>query len=251
MLIRDMFEKDGRSGECELGVEIVSYLYGEIEGDEKRAFEQHMTGCSSCMAEFASFSSVTSSFSEWKAAAFDHLQTPAIEIAYDTPVAPEGIFSRFAKFFSFAPWPPVAKGFAAIAILVVLGLIAFNWPKEEVSVADTHAPSYTNSSPSVPAPASSVEVVKENDPAPVVPAEKQLSDSARELPVTNARVIKPAETRGTSKVPQPKPAAIDTPAAKREVSKPVQKVPSLNEYAENVDNTLRLTDLFEEIDTRE
>lgn len=251
MLMRDMFEKNERNGECELGVEIVSYLYNEIEGQEKLAFEQHVAGCNSCTAEFAALSGVTSSVNEWKATAFDHLEAPNIQIAYDTPAESRGIFARLAGMFSFSPWPPVTAGFAAIAVLVGLGFFAVNWQKDEVNVAVGHNPASTNTAHSLPSPAPSVNVVvADKDPLPAKTDTTPRVETNKELPNAQIRVVKVSETRATVKTPQPKPAG-DIPTPKPASNTKQVKAPSLDEYADTDDDTLRLTDLFEEIDTRE
>lgn len=248
MLMRDIFEKNGHNRKCELGVEIVSYLYKEIEGQEKLAFEQHLVGCNSCTAEFAALSGITSSVNEWKKTAFDHLQTPAIEVAYDTTTESNGIFARLAGLFSFSPWPPVTAGFAAIAVLVGLGYFAFNWEKQEVNVADG-GHSHANTTQSTPSPAPSTPAATVDTKEQIKTEDNIRTEDKKVVATDNIRVVKASETRATVKTPQAKPAG-DIPTPKPVTNKP-SKAPSLDEYADTDDDTLRLTDLFEEIDTRE
>jgi hypothetical protein len=68
---------------CEFAPEIIDFLYGELNGESKNAFQTHLRNCSECAGEIEDFSDIRFSIRDWKAAEFDNLATPKIEIPYE------------------------------------------------------------------------------------------------------------------------------------------------------------------------
>jgi hypothetical protein len=256
-----MFEKNGHDPSCNYAVDVVSYLYNEIGGAEKREFESHLTGCNTCSAELASFSGVRSSVNNWRSLAFDPLATPVIDIPFETQIEPAPvvagwrgtILTDFKRLFAFSPWPPAAVGFAALAIFIGLGFFAFSYFNK------TGNDLARNKAVDRPAVSPTVESVKG-------PGEVAINNSNTQPKGddTGSSSVKPAEPEGTAikvaatqSTPKNKPVKTGPDAAspKKPGDKPStqqnQKAPNLNNYTEEEDKTLRLADLFEEIDTKE
>jgi hypothetical protein len=255
-----MFENNGHDPSCNYVVDVVSYLYSEIGGTEKREFESHLAGCNVCSAELASFSGVRSSVNTWRAQEFDPLAAPVIDIPFETrdePAAAAGwrgtILTDFKKLFAFSPWPPAAVGFAALAIFIGLGFFAFTYlNKPESNFAKNDSRSGPGVSPTVDAEKNSKEVAEVNNNSQLKGDDKAVSTVKPTEPESTA--VKVLSTQNT---PRNKPVktGLDTVTPKKAVDKPNtpqnQKAPNLNNYTEEEDKTLRLADLFEEIDTKE
>jgi hypothetical protein len=255
-----MFENNGHDPSCNFAVDVVSYLYNEIGGAEKHEFESHLAGCNTCSAELASFSGVRSSVNTWRAQEFDPLATPVIDIPFETrpgPATAAGwrgtILTDFKKLFAFSPWPPAAVAFAALAIFIGLGFFAFSYlNKPESNFAKNNSGSGPGVSPTVEAVKNSKEVAEVNNNSQPNGDDKAVSTVKPAEPEGTA--VKVAATQNTPKNRSVK-AGPDIAAPKKAVDKPNtqqnQKAPSLNNYTEEEDKTLRLADLFEETDTKE
>lgn len=255
-----MFENNGHDPSCNFAVDVVSYLYNEIGGAEKQEFESHLAGCNTCSAELASFSSVRSSVNTWRAQEFDPLAAPVIDIPFEAQIGPATaagwrgtILTDFKKLFAFSPWPPAAVGFAALAIFIGLGFFAFSYlNKPESNFAKNDSSSGPAVSPTVEARKDTKEVAEVNNNSQSKGDEKAVSTVKPAEPESGA--VKVSATQNTPKN-KPVKAGPDTATPKKAIDKPNtqqnQKAPNLNNYTEEEDKTLRLADLFEEIDTRE
>jgi hypothetical protein len=51
---------------CEYGNELISFLYGELNQDEARRFEQHSKSCSACNSELGAFKEIRESIGAWR-----------------------------------------------------------------------------------------------------------------------------------------------------------------------------------------
>lgn len=251
-----MFDKNGHNPSCGYAGDIVSYLYDEIESGERLKFESHLAGCQSCGTELAAFSNVRSSVIDWRTEEFGWLPTPQIVIPYETveerPVvitARRGtILTDLKRLFSFAPWPPAFAAFGALAVLAGLAFFAVIYVNNEgMDVADNRKATV---SPTVEPEKN--EIVRANSntsPGPeqaasVPPKIVAPENGPQKISVvTTAPKDKNAPVFKDLKAPN-KPGEKNTPPEK-------QKAPSLNNYTDDEDTTLRLADLFEEIDTRE
>lgn len=255
-----MFENNGHDPSCNFAVDVVSYLYNEIGGTEKQEFESHLAGCKACSAELASFSSVRSSVNTWRSQEFDPLATPVIDIPFETQAESATaagwrgtILTDFKRLLTFSPWPPAAVGFAALAIFIGLGFFAFTYLNgPETNFAKNDSGSGPGVSPTVEAGKDSKEVAEFNNNTQPKGGEKAVSTVKPTEPESTA--VKVSATQNT---PKNKPVKVgpDSVTPKRTIDKPNtrqnQKAPSLNNYTEEEDKTLRLADLFEETDTRE
>lgn len=252
-----MFENNGHDPSCNHAVDVVSYLYNEIGGAEKREFESHLTGCNTCSAELAAFSGVRLSVNTWRAQEFDPLATPVIDIPFETPAEPAAgwrgtILTDFKRLFAFSPWPPAAVGFAALAVFIGLGFFAFSYLNKPES-------NFAKNSSSGPVVSPTVETGKDTKEVAEVNNNTQPKGGDKSAPTV--KTIEPesgaVKISATQNTPKNKPvkAGPDTAAPKKAVDKPNtqqnQKAPNLNNYTEEEDKTLRLADLFEEIDTKE
>jgi anti-sigma factor RsiW len=97
---------------CERGNDLVSFLYQELEGRELRDFEQHLSGCSSCSQELASFQEVRSSVVAWRQESLGI--NPATAAGFRDFGKPSAA-AAIRQFFALSPvWLKGAVAFASL-----------------------------------------------------------------------------------------------------------------------------------------
>lgn len=90
---------------------IVAYLYGEMDGDDRAAFDRHLMACAPCRAELADLRDVRVELSRWTPPAPSRL--PPIRIEASPALTSAGVLKR----------PPVVPAWAqAIAATILLGV---------------------------------------------------------------------------------------------------------------------------------
>lgn len=239
------------------GVELVSYIYNEMDPTARGAFESHLASCGDCAEELASFADARLGIVEWKRTDFENLATPAIEIPYrrpsSAPVATGiGFRSLLESIFASPVFARAGIGLAAAALLVGVIYFAGLFQMENPDVAEVPA---TWIQPLADAPDNrSAEPVKREDiaadgqlvsgprdePAPFRTAtpsrlSADRSNSASRASVARRKIV-PNENRVVRRLNS------DTATTRAQ-----QKVPSLNNFEEEEDKTLRLADLFDEV----
>jgi hypothetical protein len=252
-----MLNNNHKNSNCGFSAQIVSYLYDEAEASEKVKFEAHQENCSVCAEEIAAFSAVRFSISDWTEE-FSSLETPMVIIPYEKArgsmekVEASGVTSSWLtalrNLFSLSPAWTAATTFAAVAICLGLALVALN--NGTGDIAGTNTPKK---------PTSNVDTLTRigastNQPTPT-PSKKEIG-----TPPKNNK--KDVTTISSNPSPAPKPekavqnsnnSAPNRKDIKNDVKKTLQNrdEPKLSPYDDEEDDTLRLADLFDEIDTKE
>lgn len=126
---------DNVNNNCAFGEQIAAVLYGELEAENKPAFDAHLQTCARCADELKSFAAVRAAVADWRALEFDSLHTPKFEIEFAPRFSTQNIHAilpqnesrldRLRKFFAFSPTFAVAASLLFIAICA--GLIAYNF----------------------------------------------------------------------------------------------------------------------------
>lgn len=233
---------NGNKG-CEFNDEIVSYIYDEMDPAGRSRFESHLASCTACTDEFAGISNARFSVFEWHKEEFAPLATPEIVIPYapkasaNKAEATSGFFAGLQELLAFARSPLAIGG--AFAAVLVIGFLAFNFMdrRSEQTIASNAAENPV-SSPIVE-PLRKVEQPTRNE---ITTAETATHDN--EIKPLKAAVH---ETRSRS-----------APAASLKMrrmgndvasgsSGRTRKAPSLSELNDDDDDTLRLSDMFDEI----
>lgn len=224
---------DLKNSECKLSADIVPYLYGELSPAEGSAFESHLLECVDCTDEFAAMSNARYEVYDWKKTEFEPLATPVFTIPYAEPA-----LSWFDKVrATFGPsWAVPGAAFAGMAIVSVFAGIVYFSGDTGSNVAQGN----TNSRP-VSATAAPEERVVVGEDDVEAPAPREIQPVR---PVTGGAVRKRA-ARPDKKI------AVPRPVEARAVSTPNRPAPTLNEFADDEDTSLRLAQLFEDIDTRD
>ncbi|MDQ2747621.1 MAG: zf-HC2 domain-containing protein [Acidobacteriota bacterium] len=244
---------------------LIAYLYGESDAAEKAEFEAHLDTCAACVEELAEFNFARTAVSEWRSLEFDNLATPVFGIpvneakSFTTLEKPRSRFAEWKQLFAFRP----ALAMSALAVAVILfgaAFIIFNL-KDNREVAQENTVNKTVKaavSPTISevetAPIGGRETVDkfaappEQTAVKVVDKKPSASRSSAVKTSVNAPLkndsadVVPVRTiQNTGRVGQKSTGAAN--ASKSEL-------PRLTDAEEEVDNSVRLADLFDEIGTR-
>jgi len=223
--------------ECGFEHEIVSYMYDELGGAERTQFETHLVDCSACTDEFAAVSFSRFSVFEWQKEEFAHLATPEIVIPYESrkvAIESSGWFGGFSEIFAFAR-SPLAVG-TAFAVLLGIGFVGF-------SLVGTGGNEIASN---IVVPPVVIEQKIESPmvvglPVSVVDEDPIATDEVRPV-VAGSRQVRPKVGRQIS----PSRRVVED----RSVPNPTRqarRAPVLSDLGEDDEDSLRLSDMFDEI----
>jgi len=259
-----MSNNNHKNSSCAFAEQIVSYLYDEFERDEKIKFEAHLADCSFCADEYAGFGFVRSSVLEWRNEDFSKLATPTFDIpAVKNQKSLPGVSTEsrswlgdFRKMFSFNP----ALAMAGLAVLVVcagITLFALNFSGNN-EVAEKGIEKNAVKTPVSP----TVEILKKLDEKNG--GDKEVEKSAP--PASETVNFSPQKERERQIVPVKSVVKVSGNAPKNSSNNPAvnlketsdrktppvrkRQVPNLNDLDDDDDETIRLADLFDELDTK-
>ncbi len=260
-----MLNGNHKNSGCGFSEALISYLYNESAGTEKVEFEAHLKKCSRCADEFAAFSGVHFSINDWKSKEFAVLETPIIEIPYEkTEKSAEVVkvasatgswLSGLRNFFSLSPraW---SLATAAIAVMVLAGIALFALnsrqnndiaSKDKNNVKPVISPTVENTPPSTKS--NSNENNSSNKQTKPFVEPKSVTPEVAEsngTNTTNNRVVKISNTKRPSQKPENVRQNNNVKTPNKNVNNPPKGVIE----DEDEDNTLRLAEIFDEIDTK-
>lgn len=220
--------------ECPFTDEIVSYIYGEIDGVERGSFETHIADCVTCTDDFAAISNARFSVFEWRKEEFDQLATPSFvipELAKPALVSESGWFAGLAALLSFARSPMAVS--AALLVCLGVGLITLAYFRSSESLIAT------DTDVKVPAMEETEEKPVADPPDLIAPPDGVIKPTTVSGPKKQTPSYKPVRTA------EVKPAVNNAP---RRLSSPqIAKKPVLNDFIEETDTSLRLSDLLDEV----
>jgi len=228
------------------GVDLVAYIYGELDEAARSSFESHLATCDECAIELAATSDARLGVVEWRRADFEHLVTPEIVIPMDEPAASTVYEPRKAPVFagfleSLLSIPLYARagvGVAAAALIVVVIYfvgVPFTSDKPVAVIQEPaiESPSVPNSEPvqvGVPPETTAAEITK-----PAVPTSTKNSEqlrAKRQAVAPNVVVAKNSRNHVVK-------------SSNSQLA--VKRAPRLNNFEEDEDRSLRLVDLFAEV----
>lgn len=252
--------RNGNSG-CGQGENLVAYAYGELEESLERAFENHLRGCQSCPADLAGISSARFAVQEWKSLEFDGLSTPVVEV----PVAAAAIpnpnhdvpkatwLSAIRNLFTLSPAWSLTAASVAICVLGAGFVMLMSRGGSDSDIAGTNKANRNGQTTAAAVPDKSVRPSPSNNAPVVNPADattKDVTGTTDTVPPTSVTPANPAtpKTRVVRAVSKPD----SSPRPKPDVKSPgrtADRVPVIDDADEDMDDSLRLTELFDEIDT--
>ena len=213
---------------CVHGGDMLAYLYNEMASADRETFELHLGDCGTCIDDFAELSQSRYPVYEWKQTEFDLLPTPRIAIPYGEAAA--SWFDRLRAAFAFRP----AYAFGGVAAMLLAGVVTAyvffsGAPADDIakSVEPSPSPARASVSPtptaSDPRETTAIRTPEPKDKPEVVKAT-----------VPNRSSAKGVKTKAT------------TPAPKKN-----ERVPVYSTADDDEDDSLRLADIFAELDTSE
>lgn len=215
---------------CSYSDDILAYLYKEMAAADRETFETHLADCGACIDDFAELSQSRYPVFEWKKAEFDPLPTPPIGIP-DKAAASISWMQKIRYAFAFRPALGLGAAAAAVFASILTAFILFGGSGSDQEVAREIEPAASPARvvPNVVSTGEATADVRSQEPVPapyVAPKVVQTSTSNKPA----VRAVKP-------KASQPK---------KRD-----EPVPVLSTLDEDEDDSLRLSDIFDEIGTSE
>lgn len=222
---------------CPFEDEIVSYIYDEMFGAERLKFETHLAGCSICTDEFAAISDARFSMFEWQKEEFSNLPTPEIVIPYERKrnfveeTEPIGLFAGLRGWISILKLPVAA----AAGLTLVLGLIFIisrsNLPEQPIAANVSSRPA------DLPAVPSIQPVIQASDAPKATVARPENRDIRPVKVVVRRQGVNEKQIYARNQPNQkPHPAVSTAPVLS-------------TAYEADDDNSLRLADLFADIDS--
>jgi len=232
---------NGNNYNCEGSGDLIAYIYDEIDPNGRRSFETHLAGCKTCTVEFAGVSDARSSVSEWRSEWFAGLETPVFEIPYERQAdAAEtaGFFSGLRALLSTG-----GMRLATAAVLITFaagGLWLTLSPEEEMPRASSVAKPEPEEKSIIAIPnEQAAEVTALPEAAIVPPAFENAGTERKAVSISeNSRV---RNVRASAPKPRVQVQRSSTTAV-RQTSKP-----RLGSFEDIEDNSLRLSDLLDDI----
>ena len=229
--------------ECKFSGDIVPYMYGELSVDDCSAFEAHLLGCEKCTDEFASISNARYEVYDWKKLEFDPLETPQVEIPYGEVSAVSTASAWIAKVRTAfaAGWAGPAIAFGCLAIVSIFGAVFLTAGSRDGDVASR----FDNSN------IAKVETSSATNTVEITATEREPEGDVRNGagPVRTSTPVRVQQRHPVRNVRLIQSRQVE---AKQALTRPSQKaVPTLNEFAEDEDKSLRLAELFDDIETRD
>ncbi|MEP7213827.1 MAG: hypothetical protein ABI791_12160 [Acidobacteriota bacterium] len=236
---------------CGFSGDLIGYLYDEIGGGERRVVEQHLAKCDLCSTEFAAVSSARNSVGEWFSQEFVGSPTPKFEFAPQRQDEKSIVWSVWTMLSRIRFRVPVL---AAASALVIFGAVLFI----RSTASDTEVASVSVPAVSTPSDEGIAANLGESSPVPVQTADSTNSidiaadsvEPSRSVDVNTRALSSRKMARQEPKTRETRPGERNqrTFPSDRSVAEGMQTKPSLNGYEEKEDETLRLEDIFSEID---
>lgn len=230
--------------------ELVSYLYAEMAEDQRERLEAHLLDCTACTDEFAGLSEARFSVFEWQKEEFAPLATPEFTIPYEkVAVAARADAATAGRFglrslITFS-WPAFAMASIALVAVgsVAVWLVGSRGGAVEKVATNTAVEKHAPEKPAAAAP-----VVREEPKSEVAVTETPAGPA-------RSREIVPVKASATPRRPRPVPHKLDVPDIKADEAvvspgKEPLRAPSLSAQVDDEDKSLRLTDLFDTLDSK-
>jgi hypothetical protein len=228
--------------ECKFSNDIVPYMYGELPSSKSSIFESHLLDCIECTDEFAAISSARFEVYDWKKVEFDPLPTPRFAIPYESEAVgfAEKIRAAFVRTWVF---PGLAfAGLTVLSISAAIVLFSGEDGREIVDeIGNANAPA-VNSPVAIERP--QAKPIGEINSAPRASTEKSPQVLKASVPVVERNETRRGAHRSRSTVRS-------VEAKQASVQAEGKSVPRLNGFPEDEDTSLRLAELFEDIETRD
>lgn len=263
-----MLNNNHKNLSCDFAEDVISYLYEEISAAEKVAFEEHLKNCSQCIVELSDLGFVRSSIFELRKAEFFDVNAPSRIFTSENTLAETVSYGEKAtllgnlrRFFSLLPsWSA-----AVLIILIVcsiLFLFVFNFGGRNLDVANDKnnqensiQPIINEKEPEIAAKNSGNETNVKSDSesqpleiknTPRITRKNSVEKIANKSRNDQKQQIA-AENRNNSAIAQKKSAVNKN---SQMTAKNYSQQLKLTNFEEVEDDSLRLADLFAEVESK-
>lgn len=234
-------ENNNHNKACSFEGDLIGYLYNELSQGDRASFENHLAGCHLCTEEFAGISEARFAVYEWQKLEFAPMKTPRIVIPYEirqTAALFDGLRAVLSR-----GWAVGSLSFAALTLAAGLGffvlsdgddIVLSNLNTTQSSIGESSKVS--EESGDVRSSSSLVQdKIIESEESIARPATVRITARQRQAP--KRRIEKSNDRQRIS--PRPAPA----------VTAVVNNAPTLNQFEDVEDESLRLADLFADLDS--
>lgn len=271
-----MLDTNHQNSSCNFAEQIVSYLYGEVNQQEKAGFEAHLTNCETCADELSAFGYVRSSVQKWRTEEFLPMQTPAMAIPFEkspqisvNSAEKSSWLDDLRQLFALSPaWAATSAAVVLMAVCVGLTFIVINFSgSTDVAEIKKNTPEKAIISPAIENKIKqnveevSNEIAKESSSDKIAePLEEK--PEIENLPLVapkNSTVKVSNNTKRTPKIEVAAQTSNNSASVRKvkdinninkaAVAKNLQ-VPKLADFDEVEDNSLRLSDLMAEVENK-
>ena len=238
----------GTNCSCTHGEEMLAYLYNELSPEAREQFEAHMGSCFECIDEFAELAASRYSVFEWKSVEFVPMATPKFVIPSKRKPATASWFDGVKAALAWNGWA-FAGGAAATILVAFVGIALWNVQPDTTIAVNDAVPTIDNA----PAPSRPVESPADNrESESSTTVESKPADAFRPEPITPGRPAsvrkQPTVAKAAARRKMPS-VTVDTQRAT--ASERLQNASTLGQYVEDQDDSLRLSDIFDDLDTRD
>jgi len=239
-------EKDASS--CKYFEGIVAYMYGEMPANELNVFEGHLAGCRRCIDEFAAVSEARFNVYEWQRSEFAPLATPVIHLPVGK--ASDRTISWLDKLrVVFAVRPVWAAASVAILLAVcTVVYVAFRGDENQNLLGSRPAMSEVSEQPAVVNGPSPEQLMKETASRINGSTSSSGVESGAAVPKARFRRSEPQRVDSTRHL-EPRNVVPSAHSVASSKAVPKTAVPTLSGLSEDDDNSLRLAELFDDVDT--
>ena len=230
---------------CPQGEDMLAYLYDELPPYGRERFEAHLESCFECIDEFAELAVSKYSVFEWKSVEFAPLPTPKFVFPIERKAQAASWFDGVRNAFAWNSWA-VAGGAAAIMLLAVMGIALWN-VQPDVNIAVNEPEPAIENSPANVTTSQPVSKIADSERAATVTAVEP-----QQLPVTVHQTSTKRKKPTVARAVTVRRAPTVTPQPRRvTANERLQNSPTLGQYIEDQDESLRLSDIFDDLDSRD
>lgn len=245
-----MNNSEYQNSTCEYAEQIAAYVYDEFDDTQKTGFESHLQNCRSCADELTDLSSVHFSIQEWKTIDFDPLPTPIFTLPNESKTVAEksSWYEDIKAFFKFSPAFLTAAAAVLVLSLGMIWIIANSSKTQNVAQNDNKHVQTPDLQKKVEQDSKIQEVASESDSEKL--DEKLpniLPNQTKDKSLKNVSLPVKTTERKRVLTTLDKPSALTVASVNNHQARNKNDIPSLNLDKDEEEDSLRLSDLFEEV----
>ena len=222
---------------CPANDDLLAYLYDDLSSAGRDNFESHLEGCSACIDEFAELSHSRYSVYEWNRLEFAELSTPQIRIPYDLKAGRTSWMGSLKSIFASGRRVAFAGGLCAL-LAVVIGTVLLagpDWSSQPSLVAGVE-----------PVGIAEIGTIESEPKVDRLATENREVDTVPRSVTAKAGSPRKKSTNGNRSVAKPAPVRTVASSTVR-----LQNSPTLSQYVDERDNSLRLSDIFDAVEDKD